>query len=121
MSEEKTKTHGGKVGAVTGAIAGALTTVMANPIGRWSVFTAQDEVGRAINRGILDLTKNADLSFGVHRFYDLVTNTIMAYPAILPIAGGALAAGVGALIGHKVSKSKLKHQSLKQKEKEHTL
>ena len=37
MSDNKEikKGNGGKVGAVLGATAGALGTVMANPVGRW--------------------------------------------------------------------------------------
>lgn len=55
--------------------------------------------------------------FNNENMHITVTNTIMAYPAILPIAGGVIAAGVGALIGRKVSKSKLKHQNMKQVKK----
>ena len=93
---------------------------MANPLGRWMIFTAQDEAGLQVHHFVEDLFHNRAAGDTAYRIFGAVTNTIMAYPAILPIAGGAIAAGVGALIGHKVSKSKLKHQSLKHKEKEHS-
>ena len=64
------------------------------------------------NKKILEITSNADLSFKVHEIYNLITNTIMAYPAILPIVGGILAAGVGSLIGKKINKATLKRKSL---------
>ncbi len=49
----------------------------------------------------------------VSKVLGTVTATVAGAPGILPIATGLLAAGAGALIGKKVSKSKLKHQSLK--------
>lgn len=48
-----------------------------------------------------------------YRAFGFITNTIMAFPAILPIAGGLISAGVGTIVGNKIAKSKLKHKSLK--------
>ena len=113
MKKEKVK--GGTIGTVLGFAAGTIGTAMSNPIGKWIVFQSQDKVGLELNRKILEMTNNADLSFKVHEIYNLITNTIMAYPAILPIAGGILAAGVGSLIGKKISKAKLKRKSISSK------
>ena len=104
LKQEMKKTHGGKIGFLLGGAAGAIGTVMANPLGRWMIFTAQDEAGCGYRLR------------GGYRFALEGTNTIMAYPAILPIAGGVLAAGVGALVGRKISKSKLKHKNMKKAE-----
>lgn len=120
-NEEVKKGAGGKVGAVLGAAAGAIGTLMANPLGRWTIFTMQDEAGLQVHHFVEDLFKNRAAGDTAYRIFSTVTNTIMAYPAILPIAGGVIAAGVGALIGKKVSKSKLKHQNMKQLEPEKTL
>ena len=115
--EKKEKHTGKKITPILTGASGALATALANPIGRWSIFKSQDEIGLLINRFILNITENPDISFTVHKLYNLITNTIMAYPAILPIAGGLIAAGAGALINKKISKAKLKRKSLsKQKD-----
>lgn len=119
MEEEK-KAHGGKVGAVLGAASGAIGMQMSNPLGRWLMFTAQDEAGLRVHHLFEDLFKSRNVGDIAYRAFNFITNTIMAYPAILPIAGGLLAASVGAIVGKKISKSKLKHQSLKVKEKTST-
>ena len=90
---------------------------MTSPIGRWSLFTAQDEAGLTVHHFFEDVFNSRLVGDTAYRVYGAITNTIMAYPAILPIAGGLLATGAGALIGKKISKSKLKHQSLKTAEK----
>ena len=69
------------------------------------------------NADFEDLFKNRKAGDIAYRVFGFITNTIMAYPAILPIAGGLLAAGVGSIIGKKISKAKLKHQSLSPKSK----
>lgn len=115
--KDKEKGKGGKVGAALGATAGTLGTILSNPIGKWFVFTAQDEAGLKVQHFVEDLFKNRAAGDTAYRVFGFITNTIMAYPAILPIAGGLLATGIGALVGKKVSKSKLKHQSLKVNEK----
>ena len=109
---EEKKSNGGKIGAVLGGVAGAISTSMSNPLGRWMVFNAQDETGLRIHHFIEDLTKNRGFADVAYRVFSVITNTIMAYPAILPIAGGLVAAGVGAIIGKKISKARLKHKSL---------
>lgn len=115
MSDNEIKKgNGGKIGAALGAAAGALSTVMANPLGRWAIFTAQDETGLQVHHFVEDLFKSRAAGDTAYRIFGAVTNTIMAYPAILPIAGGVIAAGVGALVGRKISKSKLKHKNMKQ-------
>ena len=116
MAEDK-KRNGGKIGAALGAAAGALGTVMANPLGRWAVFTAQDEAGLKVHHFVEDLFKNRAAGDTAYRVFNAITNTIMAYPAILPIAGGVIAAGVGALVGRKISKAKFKHECLQVAEK----
>lgn len=117
--EETKKSNGGKIGAALGAAAGALGTVMANPLGRWVIFQEQDRVGHDILRFFDKFsTKAGDIAYNI---FSTITNTIMAYPAILPIAGGLITAGVGALIGKKISKGKLKRQNMKQKVDEKTL
>ena len=117
MSDNKEKEYGKTVGGVLGFVAGALGTILANPIGRWTMFTAQDEAGLAVHHFFEDLFKNRAAGDTAYRIFNVITNTIMAYPAILPIAGGLIASGIGALIGNKISKSKLNHQSLKSCEK----
>lgn len=114
-SKKVSTAKSGALGTVLGGVAGALGTAMANPVGRWAIFTSQDEWGRGLNRFVFDLTHNADLSFGVHKVFDNITNAVMAYPAILPIAGGILAGTAGAVVGRIVSKARLKHKSLKPK------
>lgn len=104
---------GKDIGAVLGAVAGTVGTIMANPIGRWSMFTAQDEVGLAVHHFFEDTFNSRDVGDTAYRVFNAITNTIMAYPAILPIVGGLIASGLGAVIGNTISKSKLKHQSLK--------
>ena len=115
MNEEKEvkKGKGGRIGAALGAAAGAIGTVMANPLGRWMIFTAQDEAGLQVHHFVEDLFHNRAAGDTAYRIFGAVTNTIMAYPAILPIAGGLIAAGVGALVGRKISKSKLKRENKK--------
>ena len=110
--DNKNSKKGGVVGAGLGFAAGALGIAMSNPIGKWIVFQSQDKIGLELNKKILEITSNADLSFKVHEIYNLITNTIMAYPAILPIVGGILAAGVGSLNGKKINKATLKRKSL---------
>ncbi len=114
---ENKEGKGKRVGGVLGAIAGAVGTIMANPIGRWAMFTAQDETGLAIHHTFEDWFKSRAAGDTAYRVFGLITNTIMAYPVILPIVGGVIASGIGALIGKKIAKSKLKHQSLKTEEK----
>ena len=116
MDNENKKGNGGKIGAALGAAAGALGTTMANPIGRWAIFTTQDEAGLKVLRFFENMTNNKAIGDTAYRIFGTITNTIMAYPAILPIAGGILAAGVGALVGKKISKGKLKHQNMKKVE-----
>ncbi len=116
-SSKETKGNGARIGSVLGAAAGSLGVAMSNPLGRWFVFTSQDEAGLQIHHFVEDLFKNRDFGDAAYRAFGFITNTIMAYPAILPIAGGLIAAGVGALVGKKISKAKLKHQSLKAVEK----
>ena len=118
MSDNDKKGNSGRVGAVLGAAAGTLGTIMANPLGSWAVFVAQDEMGLRLHNFIEDLFKSRQAGDNAFRIYSIITNTLLNYPALLPIAGGLLAAGVGALVGKKVSKSKLKHQSLKVKSNE---
>lgn len=115
--KEIKKTHGGKIGGALGALAGSLGTILANPLGRWMVFTAQDEAGLSVHHFVEDLFKSRKAGDSAYRVFNIITNTIMAYPAILPIVGGLIAAGIGALVGKKISKSKLKHQSLQVKNK----
>ena len=62
---------------------------------------------------INDLLSNRAAGDVAYNIFNTISNTIIAYPAILPIAGGVIAAGVGALVGRKISKSKLKHQNMK--------
>ncbi len=110
---ENNKGTGKDVGAVLGGVAGIIGTIMANPVGRWGIFTAQDEAGLAVHHFFEDLFRSRSAGDTAYRVFNAITNTIMAYPAILPIAGGLIASGIGALIGGKISKAKLKHQSLK--------
>ena len=112
MKDNEQKGNGRDIGGVLGAAAGVIGTIMANPIGRWGIFTAQDEAGLAVHHFFEDLFNNRAAGDTAYRVFNTITNTIMAYPAILPIIGGLLASGVGAIIGGKISKSKLKHQSL---------
>ena len=114
------KGHGGKIGAALGAAAGALGTVMVNPLGRFLVYQGQDNV---VHRITQFFSKHLGFEAGerAFRISSFITNAIMAYPAILPIAGGLIAAGVGALIGRKISKSRLKHKNMKLKEPEKRL
>ena len=118
---ENNEGKGKKVGGVLGAIAGAVGTVMANPLGRWAIFTAQDETGLAVHHTFEDWFKSRAAGDTAYRVYSFITNTIMAYPVILPKVGGVIASGIGALIGKKIAKSKLKHQSLKTNEKTKTI
>ncbi|MBP5407715.1 MAG: hypothetical protein J6Y42_01080 [Bacilli bacterium] len=118
--EDNNKGTGKDVGIVLGGVAGIIGTIMANPIGRWGMFTAQDEAGLAVHHFFEDTFKSRDVGDTAYRVFNAITNTIMAYPAILPIVGGLLSAGIGALIGKKISKSKLKHQSLKTVSKTNT-
>lgn len=124
MAEEKKNISGGKVGAVLGAASASISTLMTNPIGRWAIFTAQDSVGDGLHRFIYNIagkTPNAyEIASGVKSVYNGITNTIMAYPAILPIAAGVLGAGVGALVGNTIKNAKLKRKSLPQKEQTKT-
>ena len=117
MSNNNDKGNGKDIGAVLGAIAGTIGTIMANPIGRWTIFTAQDEAGLSVHHFFEDLFKSRAAGDTAYRIFNAITNTIMAYPAILPVVGGLIASGIGALIGGKISKSKLNHQSLKTNEK----
>lgn len=121
MKNENNKQNGGKIGASLGAVAGAIGTISANPIGRWLMFTAQDETGLHVHHFFEDLFKSRNAGDIAYRVFGFITNTIMAYPAILPIAGGLLAAGVGTIIGKKISKAKLKHKSLTPKSKTPTI
>ncbi len=113
MSNNNEKSNGKDIGAVLGAAAGVIGTIMANPIGRWTIFTAQDEAGLAVHHFFEDTFKSRAVGDTAYRVFNAITNTIMAYPGILPVAGGLISAGIGAIIGNKISKSKLKHQSLK--------
>ena len=115
--EDNKKGNGGTIGAALGMVAGALATVLSDPFGKWAVFTAQDEAGLKVHHFFEDLFKNRDVGDTAYRIFNAVTNAIMANPFILPMAGGLIASGIGAIIGRKISKAKLKHQSLKTNEK----
>ena len=121
MKEEVKKGNSGKIGAALGATAGALGTVMANPLGRWAIFTAQTRSALDIHNFVEDIFHSRNAGDIAYNIFCGITDAIMAYPAILPIAGGVIAAGIGALVGRKISKSKLKHQNMKQKEAAKTL
>ena len=117
MKDNEQKGNGRDIGGVLGAAAGVIGTIMANPIGRWGIFTAQDEAGLAVHHFFEDTFNSRNVGDTAYRVFNAITNTIMAYPALLPIAGGLIASGIGAIIGGKISKAKLKHQSLKTNEK----
>jgi hypothetical protein len=110
---EVKKGNGGKIGAALGAAAGALGTVMANPLGRWAMFTAQTDTALNVHNLVEDIFHSRAAGDMAYTVFCRITDVILAYPAILPIAGGVIAAGVGALIGKKISKSKLKRQNMK--------
>ncbi len=112
MSEEKVKTNGGKIGAALGATAGALGTVLSNPVGRFVVLQSRTNVAENIQNFLFKSFNNYDFAQGARHVFETITNAVIAYPAILPIAGGLIAAGVGALVGRKISKARLKHKSL---------
>ena len=108
--EEEKKAE--KIGKTTGAIAGGtLGVVLSNPLGRFLVLNAQDQVGINLYEFLREHL-NKTTAKAIFNVYSIISNAIIAYPAILPIAGGIIVAGVGALIGKKIAKSRLKHQSL---------
>ncbi len=119
--DKKSASNGGKIGAGLGAVAGAATTFMSNPLGRFAVLQARTEAATNIQNFFFNTFKNYSLSQSVRHAFETVTNVLIAYPAILPIVGGIITAGVGALVGRKISKAKLKHKSLNPKEKQNTI
>lgn len=116
MSSKESTKVGSRTGAVLGGVAGALSIGLSNPVGRWTIFTAKDEIQLQILRGVEKVFGESAGNWA-YRTFGLIANTIIAYPYILPIAGGVLAAGIGALIGKKIAKSKLNHKSLSTKSK----
>ncbi len=106
--EKNTENAGKAIGATVG---GALGVAMSNPLGKFFVLSAQDQVGLNIYKTVAGLLsdKAGTLAFNVYSF---ISNAIIAYPAILPIAGGAIVAGIGALVGKKITRARLKHKSL---------
>ena len=116
-NDQKDRGNGKDIGGFLGAVAGVIGTIMANPIGRWGMFTAQDEAGLSVHHFFEDLLNSRAAGDTAYRVFNAITNTIMAYPAILPVVGGFLFAGIGSLIGGKISKAKLNHQSLKTNQK----
>jgi hypothetical protein len=106
-TKKEEKKHGGLIGGAVGAAAGLLTTVMSNPIGKWYIFQKQDKAGLDVFHFFEGITHNRAVADFAYNAFSTITNTVMAYPAILSIAGGVLSAGIGALIGKKISKGKL--------------
>ena len=105
--------YGKEVGGTIGLVAGVLTTIMSDPIGRLGIFTAQDEAGLKVHHFFEDLLNSREAGDTAYRIFNEITNTIMAHPAILPITVGVIAGIIGAVAGNKVSKTRLKHKSMK--------
>ncbi len=116
VEEKKAGKSGALVGGLAGGAAGALSMVQASPLGRWVLLNLQDHWGEDLQELVYNVSQhNYALSRSVQEAYNVVTNTILAYPYILPIATGLITAAAGALIGKKIAKSKLKHKSLSSK------
>lgn len=96
------------IGSIVGAIVGVLTTLLSNPVGRFAIFTAQDEYGLKVLRFFEDLFGSRSAGDTAYRIYCAITNAIMAYPAILTIAVGLITSLIGFLIGKFIDKKRKK-------------
>lgn len=97
------------VGSIAGLIAGVLTTILSNPVGRFAIFTAQDEYGLKVLRFFEDLFNSRAAGDTAYRIYSFITNAIMAYPYILTIIVGLITSFIGYLIGKRIDrKNRLK-------------
>ena len=97
------------VGSIVGLIAGVLTTILSNPVGRFAIFTAQDEYGLKVLRFFEDLFNSRAAGDTAYRIYSFITNAIMAYPYILTIIVGLITSFIGYLIGKRIDrKNRLK-------------
>ena len=100
---------GRMVGSIVGLIAGVLTTILSNPVGRFAIFTAQDEYGLKVLRFFEDLFNSRSAGDTAYRIYSFITNAIMAYPYILTIIVGLITSFIGYLIGKRIDrKNRLK-------------
>jgi ABC-type antimicrobial peptide transport system permease subunit len=98
--------RGKLIGSIVGAIVGILTTILSNPVGRFAIFTAQDEYGLKVLRFFEDLFNSRAAGDTAYRIYCAITNAIMAYPAILTIAVGLISSLIGYLIGKRINRKK---------------
>ena len=96
------------IGSIVGAIVGVLTTLLSNPVGRFAIFTAQDEYGLKVLRYFEDLFGSRAAGDTAYRIYSFITNAIMAYPYILPITVGLITSLIGFLIGKFIDKKRKK-------------
>ena len=96
------------IGSIVGAIVGVLTTLLSNPVGRFAIFTAQDEYGLKVLRFFEDLFGSRSAGDTAYRIYCAITNAIMAYPAILTITVGLITSLIGFLIGKFIDKKRKK-------------
>ncbi len=94
------------IGSAVGAIVGLLTTILANPVGRWAIFTAQDEYGLKVLRFFEDLFNSRNAGDTAYRIYSYITNAIIAYPAILTITFSLIASLIGYLVGKRIDKKR---------------
>ena len=94
------------IGSIAGGIAGVLTTILSNPVGRFAIFTAQDEYGLKVLRYFEDLFGSRSAGDTAYRIYSFITNAIMAYPYILPITVGLITSLIGYLIGKRIDRKK---------------
>ena len=103
---------------VTSSMVGAAIGSVVTGLGLTSAIIGKFPIIKpAILGAISNNFKNKAIGSTVTNVLGTITSTITGTPAILPIAGGLLAVGAGALIGNSIAKSKLNHQSLKLDEK----
>ena len=107
------KAVGGAIGATTSS---AICILKANDIkNALNSFDKNDFVIR-LGRNLEHVFQNDTITDSICKMTSGIVGTVITYPVIIPATSGIIAAGIGAIIGGKIAKGRLKYTNLEQKE-----
>ena len=126
--EAKAAINKGKaMGSIPTALAAGIALGMQNPVTEWIVLQSASTLSHSIQRDLSVLLQNtfkaspqvaSDIAFRVAMVVSTVANTFITNPALIPVAAGVIAGGMGAILGGKIAKNKLNHKVLTPKTEE---
>ena len=130
LSRKNTLNKAAVLGGVPTAVTGAVTTIMNNPASRWVLLQTIVSKNIDINNNIAEylfnhgvvLSRANTIASHLAKALFAVANTLINYPAIIPIAASVVVGGLGAITARVIANSSLKHKNLQMKpEQEKTL